>query len=52
MPTSSKLSLTVLHSRLRWLSRLSRYADPATLTVLDARCHLLIRTILRQARAH
>ncbi len=42
-----------LYSRLEWYSRLAETAPAVDRVILDARCHLLVKTIMRRtAFAH
>jgi hypothetical protein len=47
----AKFPRASLVSRFEWYSRLARHAKGADRAILDARCHLLIKTILRRTTA-
>jgi hypothetical protein len=45
------VSRNVLHSRLQWLSRLADHRTGTEREILDARCHLIVKTIMRRTIA-
>ncbi len=47
---ATRLTITALVSRSRWLSRLASHATGAMRIELDARRALVLRTIVRQSR--
>jgi len=53
MPSVVCRSVTrnVLHSRLQWLSRLADHRTGTEREILDARCHLIVKTIIRRTIA-